>query len=86
MKCLNDRYEISLASRADSAQLLVRDLSTGVIVGMGACIIRKAYINGEIRTAGYLTGLKGLPSYRKKVPAISDTYRYLHEQTRGESG
>jgi hypothetical protein len=121
MKCLNDRYEISLASSADSAQLLnlyecgdfkgdvsvlytrrpdpvqslmnegekavipiVRDLSTGVIVGMGACIIRKAYINGEIRATGYLTGLKGLPHYRKKVPAISETYRYLREQTMGE--
>ena len=121
MKCLNDRYEISLASGSDSAQILniyecgdfkgdvsvlytrrpdpvqsledegekavipiVRDLSTGVIVGMGACIIRKAYINGEIRSTGYLTGLKGLPHYRKKVPAISETYRYLREKTMGE--
>ena len=121
MKCLNDRYEISLASRSDNRQLLniyecgdfkgdvsvlytrrpdpveslmnegekavipiVRDLENDVIVGMGACIIRKAYINGEIRATGYLTGLKGLPHYRKKVPAISETYRYLHDQTMGE--
>jgi len=63
---------------------VVRDLEKGLIVGMGACVIRKAYINGEIRRTGYLTGLKSLPDYRLRVPLISQTYRYLYEQTRDE--
>ncbi len=63
---------------------IVRDLENDVIVGMGACIIRKAYVNGEIRNTGYLTGLKGLPNYRKRVPAISQTYSYLHNETKAD--
>ena len=63
---------------------IVRDLENDVIVGMGACIIRKAYINGEIKNTGYLTGLKGLTDYRKRVPAISQTYRDLYDKTKDE--
>ena len=61
---------------------IIRDKENGIIVGMGACIMRKSYINGEVKNTGYLTGLKGLPQYRKRVPSISEVYKYLHEQTR----
>ena len=75
----------SLMNEGEKAVIpIVRDLENGVIVGMGACIIRKAYINGEIKNTGYLGGLKGLPDYRKKVPAISLTYSYLHDETKDD--
>jgi hypothetical protein len=62
----------------------VTNKENNVIVGMGVCIIRKAYINGEIKNTGYLTGLKGLPEYRKRVPSISEVYKYLHELTKDD--
>jgi hypothetical protein len=62
----------------------VTDIENNVIVGMGVCIIRKAYINGEVKNVGYLTGLKGLPEYRKRVPSISEVYKYLHELTKND--
>lgn len=75
----------SLMNEGERAVIpIVRDLENDVIVGMGACIIRSAYINGEVRTTGYLTGLKGLPNYRKRVPAISQTYSYLHDETKAD--
>ncbi|HEY5576357.1 MAG TPA: hypothetical protein VIK34_06535, partial [Clostridiaceae bacterium] len=69
----------SLISEGEKAVItVVRDKENGVIVGMGACIIRKACINGEIKNTGYLTGLKALPEYRKRVPVIFAAYKYLH--------
>jgi len=63
---------------------VVIDKENGIIVGMGACSIRKAYINGETKNVGYLAGLKGLPEYRKRVPYIIQVYRFLHELTKDE--
>lgn len=75
----------SLISEGEKAVItVVRDKENGVIVGMGACIIRKACINGEIKNTGYLTGLKALPEYRKRVPVIFAAYKYLHELTKDE--
>lgn len=62
----------------------VKDKENGIIVGMGACVIRKAYINGEVKNVGYLTGLKGLPEYRKRVPYIIQVYRFLYELTKDD--
>ncbi len=63
---------------------VVVDRDNDTIIGMGACMIREAYINGEVRHVGYLAGLKGLPEYRKRVPYIQDVYRFLHEKTRDD--
>jgi hypothetical protein len=123
MKCLNKRYEISLAGPAESRQLLaiyesgefqgnisvlytrrpdpyeslqqegdkvlipvVIDREKGVIAGMGACILRRAYVNGQIRRTAYLTGLKALPEYRRRILSLSiaEVYYYLHELTKAE--
>lgn len=50
-------------------------------VAMGACIIRREWINGSIRQAGYLTGLKILPEYRGTTVPISAAYQFLREAT-----
>lgn len=74
---------LSLQREGEKAVIpIVTDKENGIIVGMGACVIRKATVNGEIRNTGYLTGLKGLPNYRKRVPSITDTYQFLYDQTR----
>ena len=59
----------------------VTDTVDGVLLGMGACVVRDAWVNGEPRRVGYLTGLKGLPEYRGKVPVIPRVYAYLREHT-----
>ena len=63
---------------------ILKDQTNGKICGMGCCVIRKAYLNGEIKNTGYLTGLKILPEYRKKLLPITDVYNFLYEQTKNE--
>ncbi len=73
----------SLMMEGESALIpIVFDREKNRVCAMGACIIRKVNLNGEIRTAGYLTGLKSLPEYRKRIPHGSEVYRYLYEQTK----
>ena len=79
-----DPYKSLLLEGEKAVIPIVTDKENGVIVGMGACIIRKAYINGEVKNTGYLSGLKGLSEYRKRVPSIAEVYRYLYELTRDE--
>mgnify|MGYP001068204293 CR=1 FL=1 len=73
----------SLMNDGETAVIpVIREVESGKICAVGCCIIRKAFINGEVRNTGYLTGLKVLPEYRRKLPNISDVYSFLHEQTR----
>jgi len=62
--------------------LLLCDHRADLICGVGSCVIRKAYIRGEVKATGYLNGLKLLPQYRKKVPYIAEAYHYMYEQTK----
>ena len=65
-----DAY-VSLLSEGDAVVVpIVRERASGRIVGMGACVIRDAWVNGTPHRVGYLTGLKGLPEFRGRVPLI----------------
>ena len=73
----------SLLAEGDAVVVpVVREAATGRIVGMGACVVRDAWVNGEIRRVGYLTGLKGLPEFRRRVPVIPKVYAFLREHAR----
>ncbi|MDP4180850.1 MAG: hypothetical protein Q8942_07135 [Bacillota bacterium] len=61
---------------------IIRDKERGNICAIGCCVIRKAYINENIKNVGYLTGLKILPEYRRRTPYISEVYKFLHDETR----
>lgn len=61
---------------------ILREKEHGEAVGMGGCIIRPAFVNGEIRRAGYLTGLKVIPEYQRRVLCIPEIYRFLYEETK----
>ena len=61
---------------------IVRDSSNGIICAMGCCIIRKAFINGQIKNVGYLTGLKIRKEYKSKLYLIRDVYNYLYQETK----
>ncbi|NDL68566.1 hypothetical protein [Anaerotalea alkaliphila] len=72
----------SLAREGEVEVVVVRDLGTGRIAAMGACILRPAWINGQVGRTGYLTGLKSLGEYRGRVPLGPRAYRLLYEATR----
>lgn len=61
---------------------VIEDIETGTLCAVGCCVIRSAYMQNEIKKVGYLTGLKILPEYRKRIPYIAKVYRYLYEQTK----
>lgn len=70
----------SLLAEGDAVVVpVVREAATGRIVGMGACVVRDAWVNGTPRRVGYLTGLKGLPEFRRRVPLIPKVYAFLRE-------
>jgi len=63
---------------------IVVDREKDIVCAMGACVIRKVNLNGEIKTAGYLTGLKSLPEYRNRIPHGTNVYRHLYEHTKDQ--
>jgi len=63
---------------------IMRDLENNKLFAMGGCIIRSVYLNGEIRKAGYLTGLKVLPEYRNNISFVPGVYKELFEKTKDE--
>lgn len=76
-----DAYASLLAEGDGVVVPITRERSTGRIVGMGACVLRTAWVNGTPRRVGYLTGLKGLPEFRRRVPLIPQVYAFLRERT-----
>lgn len=72
----------SFEKEGQAVVLIVREKESGRAVGMGGCIIRPAYVNGELKRAGYLIGLKFIPEYQHKTLYLPDFYKYLHEVTK----
>ena len=62
--------------------LMLKDRQTDKVAGFGACIIKKVFKDNKIMNMGYLTGLKLMPEYRKKVFFISYAYQKLYEYTK----
>lgn len=70
--------------RADGDDVVVpavREVASGRLIGMGACVVRQAWVNGEPVKVGYLTGLKALPEFRRGVPLIPQVYAFLRAHT-----
>ena len=73
----------SLMSEGERAIIpVVRDMKDGTICAMGCCIIRKAFINGEIKKVGYLTSLKIKKKYRSLLHMFKNVYKFLYEETK----
>ena len=79
-----DPYE-SLKREGENVIIpIMKDKQDNKICAVGCCVIRKAYINGEVKRTGYLTGLKVLPEYQRRMPHIAHTYDYLYQQTKNQ--
>ena len=59
--------------------ILVTDNTVDKVVGVGGAVIREEYVNGKRSSCAYLTGLKILPEYQKKIRFIAKAYQFLHE-------
>ena len=77
----SDPYASLLAEGDTVVVPVVRDAETGRAVGMGACVIRTAWVNGAPRRVGYLTGLKLIPELRGTIPLIPQVYAFLADHT-----
>jgi hypothetical protein len=60
---------------------IVRDPDTQEIIAVGTCVIRKEFVNGIVRNVGYLTGLKIMERYQKRLNCIRQAYEFLGQQT-----
>ncbi|MEK6249288.1 MAG: hypothetical protein N2C12_13985 [Planctomycetales bacterium] len=58
--------------------IVCRDSQTQKIVGFGTRSIREMYVNGAVRSVGYLSNLRLLPSYRSQG-LVARGYRYFRE-------
>lgn len=67
------------ASEGDFCQVLAaRDRDTDEIVGMGIRSIRERYVDGQVRSIGYLSGLRIRPDCRSGT-LLARGYRFLRE-------
>ena len=64
--------------------LIMKDALTLEVIAVGGCVIRREYLDGVVKRVGYLTGLKILPAYQKKVRCIAEAYQFLHDNTKDE--
>ncbi|MGJ3509984.1 hypothetical protein [Enemella sp. A6] len=77
-----DPYASLLAEGDEVVVPVARERESGRLVGMGACVIRTAWVNGEPVRIGYLTGLKALPQFRGWLRLIPQMYAFLREHSR----
>lgn len=54
------------------------------IAGVGCCVLRNAWINGEVKKTAYLTGLKIHPDYQRRLPHISRVYEALYNHVKDQ--
>lgn len=72
----------SFQREGDAFIYILREKEYGEAIGMGGCIVRPALVNGKVKRAGYLTGLKIIPEYQHRVLCIPEIYNFLHEETK----
>jgi len=60
---------------------LLVDNERDLAVGMGACVIRREWVGGAEKRIGYLTGLKLLPEYRRRVYCMPRVFATMRELT-----
>lgn len=70
----------SFAADGDTARIvIIRDNLCDKVIGVGGAVVRGEYVEGREVKCAYLTGLKLLPEYQKKIRFIAKAYQLLHE-------
>lgn len=66
------------AGNSSSQVIVVQDAESNKIVGFGCRGLRRAYVDGETKTIGYLAGLRGLPEVRGGT-LLARAYKFIKE-------
>ncbi len=66
------------AGNLESQVIAMKESGTGAIVGFGCRSFRKVFVDGQVSTIGYLSGLRGLPEVRGGT-LLARAYRYLKQ-------
>ncbi len=66
------------AGNLGSQVITIKEKENGTIVGFGCRSFRQAYIDGQVSTIGYLSGLRCLPEFRGGT-LLARAYAYLKE-------
>ncbi len=75
----------SMGHDGDRAALIIMEyVEKKEIIAVAGCVIRREYVGSEIKRIGYLTGLKILPEYQRKVYCITDGYQFIRESTKDD--
>ncbi|HEY3146900.1 MAG TPA: hypothetical protein VGJ75_11135 [Dongiaceae bacterium] len=79
-------YFAALATDEEHQAIIAHDAATGGAIGMCARTVRPAYIDGEIRSLGYIGELRIAPGHRHRFHIIRQGFetlrQELHEQAR----
>jgi hypothetical protein len=75
-----DAYTSLMREGDDVKVVLCREPTTGKVGAMGACALRRAYVNGEVARVGYLFGLRSRGEYFRRRPVLHRAYAYLRER------
>jgi hypothetical protein len=62
---------------------VMMDRDNGRMCGVGCCVIRSAWLNGELKKTGYLSGLKIHPDYQRRLPHVARAYETFYQETKG---
>lgn len=75
----------SLKSDGDEIfPLVINDIKNNKTVAFGCCVVQKLFVNGIAENVGYLTGLKVLPEYQKKINIIPMAYDFLYNNLKSK--
>lgn len=75
----------SMGHDGDRAVIILMEyVDTREIIAVAGCVIRREYVGAKIKRIGYLTGLKVLPEYQRKVYCITDGYQFIRDSTRAD--
>lgn len=64
--------------------LIINDIQNDKNVAFGCCVIQKLFVNGVARNVGYLTGLKVLPEYQRKINILPLAYNFLYDNLKSK--
>lgn len=70
-----DFFKAALIGNEASQTIIARDRDNGEIVGLGTRAIRSVYVNGAVKSVGYLCDLRVLKSYRNGT-LVARGYQY----------
>lgn len=81
----DDPYRSFIEEDDGATVVLVREIETQKVIGMGACSCHKIWLNGEKKRGAYLNSLKLLPEHRRISTILPKAFKVMFDLTRNET-